>query len=157
MKILLSLLVVCCFFGIAGAEEDLGSLKARLEQGGAGVVSLFQEKLKNGTAQEKEAVLDIFMESPILWLIPDVIEATLDDTPLPRHEDTGWGNVYHQAASALINLKYHFESVGDLEAYLRNRDFSFYDEVGTATLERRQEVHQHWLDWWQKNKSGWKE
>jgi len=30
--------------------------------------------------------------------------------------------------------------------------FSFYDDVGTANLERRKEVYKSWVLWWEKNK-----
>jgi len=111
---------------------------------------LLEQKLATGTPQEKEEVIDIFMANNSLVLVPSIIEAILDDTPLPRHGDTGWGNVYHQAATAMSEFAYKIDGI-----YLDKRgkkEFSFYDDVGTANEQRRKEVHDNWLRWWESYK-----
>ena len=110
----------------------------------------FKDRLKNGTKYEKEAVLEIFQKEYIIELVPSVIEAMLDDTISPAHGDTGWGRIYHQAATAMSEFAYRIDKIIQKErGYTK---FSFYDDVGTATEERRKEVYNNWLQWWKNYK-----
>jgi hypothetical protein len=81
-------------------------------------------------------------------LIPAIIEAILDDTPLPRQDDTGWGYVYHEAATAMSVFAYKVDGIQ------RGKDpkYSFYDAVGSADEPTRKQVHDNWLQWWNENK-----
>jgi hypothetical protein len=119
-----------------------------------------------GTPEQKEQALDDFIFrvekfnvgtipleertdiNTITPLVPVVIEAILDDTPLPRHEDTGWGYVYHQAASAMNMFAYRVDRVQ------RNQDpeFSFFSIGGIANEVERKVAHDNWLNWWNENK-----
>lgn len=102
------------------------------------------EKFNVGTIPQEERT-DINTITP---LVPAVIEAILDDTLLPRHEDTGWGSVYHQAASAMNMFAYRVDGIQ------RGKDpkFSFSDTGGIANEAERKEVHDNWLIWWNENK-----
>ncbi len=112
-------------------------------------IAELRQMLTSGTPEEKEAALDSFTEQFQVALVPDVIAATLDDTRLPRHEDTGWGTVYHYAATAMCSYARRIDGLTQKE---RGRhDYSFYDEGGVAAPERRQEVHDNWLKWWREN------
>lgn len=123
---------------------------------------LIRYKLINGTPEQKEEVLTNFMSklqkfkvattpkekqtniASFTPYIPSIIEAILDDTTLPQHEDTGWGNVYHFAATIMSRFAYEIDEIE------RGRDpkFSFYDSVGTADETVRKSVHDNWLAWW---------
>lgn len=127
---------------------------------------LAEYKLTNGTPEEKEEVLTDFMAklqkfrvatipkeeqtdiTSITPLIPSVIEAILDGTTLPRHEDTGWGNVYHFAATIMSKFAYKIDGIK------REQDpkFGFWSSVGTADETARKSVHDSWLEWWNDNK-----
>jgi len=108
-------------------------------------------KLKWGAPEQKEYVLNQFMDRHPRVLIPTVIEAILDDTSLPMHGDTGWGKVYHQAATAISNYARLIDGKTQFE---RGRDeYSFGRDVGRASLERRKEVYNNWKKWWKINKN----
>jgi len=128
---------------------------------------LIKYKLINGTPEQKEEVLTDIMaklqkfrvatisqeeQTDITSLIPyfpSVIEAILDGTPLPRQEDTGWGNVYHFAATIMNKFAYKIDGVQ------REQDpkFGFWASVGTADEIARKSVHDNWLKWWNDNKN----
>ena len=110
-----------------------------------------RDKLKTGTPIEKEEVLYVFMEYRIVELVPDVIAAILDSTPLPRDGDTGWGYVYHQAATALCNFAYKIDGITQKQRGYKQ--FSFFNDGGIASEQRRQEVYGNWLKWWKQNKT----
>ncbi len=93
----------------------------------------------------KEEQTDIASITPY---IPSIIEAILDDTPLPRHEDTGWGNVYHFAATIMNTFAYKIDGVQRAQ----DPKFGFWDSVGTADETARKSVHDNWLKWWGDNK-----
>jgi hypothetical protein len=80
--------------------------------------------------------------------IPSVIEAILDSTPLPRHEDTGWGNVSHYANTIMHMFAYRFDGV----QRERNPIFSFNDATEKITDEDRKLIHDNWLGWWDASK-----
>ena len=113
-------------------------------------IILLKEKLAKGTPEEKEEVIDNFMSNHIIELVPDIINAVLDDTILPRHDDTGWGNVYHQAATALCQFAYKIDGITQKDRGYK--EFSFYNDAGTASEERRREVYKNWSQWWEENK-----
>ncbi len=130
--------------------------------------AIFRDILSTGTPEQKEEVLDEFIfkaqklsqklsaeektyiNNTIAPFVPAVIEAILDDTSLPGHEDTGWGYVYHQAASAMNTFAYKVDRIQ------RDRDskFSFYYLGGIAKDKAQiKEVHDNWLKWWNANKN----
>ena len=107
-------------------------------------------RLKWGSPSQKEAVLNLFMEEYQRPLVPSVIKAILDDTPLPRHGDTGWGAVYHQAATAMCKFARLVDGKSQRE---RGRyAYSFNDVVGRASFARQKEVYINWKKWWSENK-----
>jgi hypothetical protein len=108
-------------------------------------------QLKCGTPSQKEAVLNIFMEEYQRSLVPSVINAILDNTPLPRHGDTGWGLVYHQAATAMCEFARLVD--GKSQEERGRREYSFYDDVGRASFARQKEIYTNWKRWWSKNKN----
>jgi hypothetical protein len=112
--------------------------------------SLLKARLAGGTGKIKEEVLDGFMRRPRPEWVPAVIEALLDDTHAPRHGDTGWGRIHHQAATALCQMAQKVDGMSQEER--GRKDFSFYDDGGAATQKRREEVHARWLDWWKRNR-----
>jgi len=107
-------------------------------------------KLKYGKPSQKEDVLNLFMEKYPRTLVPDVIKAILDDTPLPRHDDTGWGTVHHQAATAMCNFARLIDGKTQRERGVD--EYSFFNDGGRANLERRKEVYGNWKQWWKKYK-----
>jgi len=120
-------------------------------------IELQRQAILSGTPEQKEQALTKFMDavyaeeinfSSAKHLIPAIIEATLDDTPLPWQEDTGWGHVYHQAASAMRIFAYKTDGID------RNQDtaYSFFASGGIADENTRKQVHDNWLQWWNENK-----
>jgi hypothetical protein len=110
-----------------------------------------QYRLKWGTPTQKEEVLNIFMETNRVGLVPSVIEAILDDTVSPRHGDTGWRRIHHQAATAMCRFAQCVD--GMTQAKRGRNEYSFSHDGGAGTLERRIEVHRNWRQWWDKNKA----
>lgn len=110
-----------------------------------------REKLRGGTPAEKEEALSEFRDSSIVALIPDVIDAVADSTRSPRHDDTGWGFVGHQAAWALADVAYRLDGIRIEE---RGRhDYTFFDDMykGGEALRasgRLQGVQNRWRLWW---------
>lgn len=113
-----------------------------------------KDLLKNGNKYQKEAVLDLFQKKHIVALVPSVIEAILDNTVSPSHGDTGWGRIYHQAATAMSQFAYSKDHIGLKKRGLDK--FSFHKDVGTANEERRKEVYNNWLQWWENYKKSTK-
>jgi len=112
-------------------------------------IAVLRNGLRHGTPEEKEDVLDVFMKEYPVDLVRDVIAAILDDTVSPRHGDTGWGRIHHQAATAMCTFAQRLDGKTQEE---RGRDkFSFFNDGGVGTEERRKEVHENWLEWWDKN------
>jgi hypothetical protein len=106
--------------------------------------------LKWGTPVQKEAVLDLFMYDHRRAMVPAVINAITDDTRLPRHGDSGWGTVYHQAATA---MSYFAQLVDGKPLTQRGlQSYSLHAEIGSASIERRQEVRRNWQRWYAENK-----
>jgi hypothetical protein len=110
----------------------------------------YKEILKNGTKYEKEAVLNFFQKKNMPELVPSVIEAILDNTRSAPLGDTGWGRVYHHAATAMQQFAYRIDKI-DLKER-GNTKFSFSRDVGTASEERRKQVYNNWLKWWENNR-----
>ena len=116
---------------------------------GEKVLPMLKQKLKSGTPKEKEEVLNIFMDEHIVAFVPDIIDAILDDTVSPRHIDTGWGRVHHQAATAMCKFARRFDGKSQKE---RGRDkYSFHNDGGVGTGARIKEVHKNWAKWWKEN------
>jgi len=101
------------------------------------------------TPEIKEKFLSNFMESPKSEQVPNVIKLILDDTKLPKNVDTGWGNIYHQAATAMSQYAYKTDGV-TLEKR-GEKDYSFASDSGTANQVRLKEVHDNWLKWYENN------
>ena len=111
--------------------------------------SNLKTKLSDGTRKEKEEVLNLFMQEHLTELVPSVIKAILDDTVSPRHGDTGWARVHHQAATAMCKFAYRFDGKSQKE---RGRDkYSFHNDGGVGTEARMNEVHKNWTKWWKEN------
>lgn len=122
-------------------------------RGERGDMPFLRAALKSGAPAEKEEALNLFMEERLVALFPDVIDAVGDTTPLPRHGDTGWGFVGHQASSALARIAQSMDGV-DLKDRGR-RGFSFFDDMYLGGEElgksgRLAEVRKNWLRWWDK-------
>ena len=108
-------------------------------------------RLKRGTPKQKEEVLNIFMDRHSLELVPSVIDAILDNTVSPRYGDTGWARIHHQAATAMCEFARSFD--GKTQKERGRHEYSFFNDGGGGTLERRIEVHRNWKQWWDKHKS----
>jgi len=157
--IILGLLIIFLFLNKAGVFNKKERDFSRPEV-------LYNDVLLNGTAEEKEMVLSNFIfkinnfkenavpiirqtsSESLIPLIPIIIEFTLDDTELPKRGDTGWGNVYHMAATALNSFSYKVDGIHRD----RNTDYSFFNIVGTADYPHRKIVHDNWVSWWTLNK-----
>lgn len=106
-------------------------------------------RIANGTPEEKEEAIEHFRKTHDPALVPAVIDAILDDTRAPRHGDTGWATVHHHAATAMGELAHRVDGKSQKE---RGYDaYSFYDDGGVGTSERRLLVHTNWIEWWRKN------
>lgn len=150
-------LVAVVFFSImlAGcsgeAEADNDELTAAMRQGQKSddYFSELKTTLSSGTPQEKENVLYLFMKDFPVELVSSVINAILDQTESPRHGDTGWASVHHQAATAMSKFAYRIDGKSQekrgLDAY------SFFNDGGVGTEIRRNEVHENWSTWWKDN------
>jgi len=138
-------------WGLWRAHLD-DALELFFPAGTADYIARLIEDLRAGSPEEKEAALEHFARQHPAGMVPAVIAAVLDTTVSPRHGDTGWGRVYHQAATALAGFA---ETVDGLSLKDRGRPvYSFYDDAGTAPAARRREVHDRWLDWWRQVSSG---
>jgi enterochelin esterase family protein len=127
----------------AGGTEEAGPAADRIAR--------LIDDLRAGSPEKKEVALEHFTREHPVGMVPAVIAAVLDTTISPRHGDTGWGRIYHQAATALAGFA---ETMDGLSLKERGRrEYSFYDDVGTATAARRREVHDRWLDWWRQCES----
>ena len=113
-------------------------------------LAVMKIKLAGGSPVEKEKVLNWFMETPCREFVACVIDAILDDTVLPRQDDTGWGRVHHQAAMAMCRFAQTIDGK-TLDERGRTR-YSFHDDGGAATPERRRVVHRNWSEWWDQSK-----
>jgi hypothetical protein len=115
-------------------------------------LAALHDRLRDGSAAEKQAVLEAFRREPRADLVPDVIAAVLDPTALPRDGDTGWATVHHLAATALGDYARALDGIDVEKRGLR--DYTFYDEGGVGELTRRRAVHANWLRWWQARPNG---
>lgn len=121
-------------------------------------LDLLRKSLKNGTALEKEAALNVIRDLKSIKLIPEIIEAIEDPTPLPRHEDTGWGFVGHQAASVIGEIA---QAIDGKDAKTRGQGYDTYSfhndqyKGGQKLKEigRLSEVRANWAKWWQSHQS----
>ena len=134
------------------AESSAGTGSPEDFRPPAGRIERLIEQLKSGTPKQKETALETFAREHPIEMVPAVIAALLDTTISPRHGDTGWGRIYHQAATALAEFAGTVDGLS-LEERGR-REYSFYDDVGTAPEGRRRQVHNRWLDWWRRVSAG---
>lgn len=116
-------------------------------------VDLLRNYLKNGTPPEKEAALYVILNLKPIQLIPEIIEAIEDPTPLPRHGDTGWGFVGHQASTVLGLIAKAMDGI-DVKSRGRGYDaYSFHNDEYKGgeklrDLGRLSEVRKNWEQWW---------
>jgi hypothetical protein len=80
-------------------------------------------------------------------LIPQVIDAIQDTTPLERHDDTGWGFIHNQA---MTTMRWYALIVDGVDRAEDSR-FSFFKSGGMPTGEEIYSVHYNWLEWWEEN------
>src|ERR1041385_2276194 len=116
----------------------------------ADILEVLREDLETGTPLEKQRALESIMALGAIRLLPDVMKAIEDPTPLPRDGDTGWGFVGHQAATAMERLAQMIDGV-DLKQR-GYRAYSFHDDSGDggAALKasgRLAEVCRNWEQW----------
>jgi len=114
-------------------------------------LTTLRRSLEAGSPAQKERALEIIMELGAVRLIPEVINAIEDPTPLPRHGDTGWGFVGHEAATAMGKIAQMIDGQ-DLKdrGY---RAYSFWDDSGDGGAKlkssgRLAEVRRNWEKWW---------
>ncbi len=91
-------------------------------------------------------------------LIPELIEAIEDPTPLPDHVTpdcrTGWVFVGHQAASVLAEMARAIDGieVGMKPGQRGYRSYSFHDDLEAGDkmqkAGRLSEVRKNWAKWW---------
>ncbi|AMV25873.1 ECF RNA polymerase sigma factor SigE [Gemmata sp. SH-PL17] len=113
-----------------------------------GDLDTLRKKLRSGTPEEKQRALTTIHDLQAIKLIPDVIEAIVDPTALPREGDTGWGFVGHQAATVMCELA----RVLDGTDRHGRRDYTFHDDQYKGgeklkELGRLEEVRKNWSRW----------
>jgi hypothetical protein len=124
----------------------------------ADIPGQLRHALKDGTPAEKEAALDTIRALKPLALVPDVIAAIEDDTPLPDHVSrdckTGWVFVGHQAATVMGEIARAVDGVeiGMKPGQRSYQAYSFHNDLGQgAKLKkagRLAEVRKNWAGWW---------
>src|SRR4051794_22902274 len=85
-----------------------------------------------------------------IGLLPDVMKAIEDPTPLPRDGDTGWGFVGHEAATAMWRLAQMIDGVDLKQRGERAYSFSHDEGDGGEKLKasgRLAEVRRNWEQW----------
>lgn len=107
--------------------------------------------IRDGTPEDKERALQLVRELKAIQLIPEVIAAIADPTSLPRHGDTGWGFVGHQAASIMGELAMALDRFR-IDGEEKRRAYSFFDDsyLGGERLResgRLEEVRRNWSGW----------
>jgi hypothetical protein len=108
-------------------------------------------RLKMGTPEQKEQVLNVFMDRHPVELVPSAIGAILDNSAYPWHGRAAWGRIYHKAATAMCQFAQSID--GKTQEQRGLHEYSFHNDAGVATVERRIEVHRNWREWWDKNRS----
>src|ERR1051325_1760950 len=116
----------------------------------ADIVEVLRKDLGTGTPLQKQRALEAIMALGAIRLLPDVMKAIEDPTPLPRDGDTGWGFVGHEAATAMARFA---EMIDGVDLKQRGyRAYSFHDDSGDggAALKasgRLAEVRRNWEQW----------
>jgi hypothetical protein len=134
-----------------GSKETLGSNEVQFPILSPDVLQRLRHDLKKGTPEQKERALKTIVELKAVTLVPDVMEAIEDPTPLPQHEDTGWGFVGHEAATVMARIA---QSMDGLDLKERGyRAYSFWDDSGDGgeklkAAGRLAEVRRNWEKWW---------
>ncbi len=122
------------------------------------VSALLRKALKDGTPHEKEAALEIIRDMKPISLIPEIIEAIEDPTPLPRHGDTGWGFVGHQAAAAMGRIAHAIDGIdvktrgNGYDAYSFHKD-QYKGGKKLKEMGRLSEVRVNWAEWWHSHRN----
>jgi hypothetical protein len=157
LKIILCLTLVMSS-GVLCGQLPTGSPPPTTENSSSGpslcspdVLNLLRKDLQKGTPEQKEHALETIMELGAVRLLPEVMEAIEDPTPLPRHGDTGWGFVGHEAATAMWKIAQILDGVDLKERGYRA--YSFYDDSGDGGEKLKAagwlaEVRCNWEKWW---------
>jgi hypothetical protein len=147
-------LAFCCLLLVLasafGGEPNLPANPNPFSDGEA-LVKQARQQLKNGTPEEKETALELVRALKSLELIPEVIEAIEDPTPLPRHDDTSWGFVGHQAATVLAEIAQRIDGIDRRGS--GHDAYSFFTDASEGgeqlkKLGRLAEVRKSWTSWW---------
>jgi len=122
------------------------------------IVNRLREGLKSGTPAEKETALNLIRDLKPIKLIPEVIEAIEDPTPLPapasRDCKASWGFVGHQAASVMAEMARDIDgiSVGMKPGDRAYQSYSFHNDLDQGeklkAAGRLSEVRNNWAKWW---------
>ena len=125
---------------------------------GLDIVNRLRDALKSGTPAEKEAALEMIRGLKPITLIPELIKAIEDPTPLPDHVTpdcrTGWVFVGHQAASVLAEMARAIDGieVGMKPGQRAYRLYSFHDDLEAGSkmqkAGRLSVVRKNWAKWW---------
>jgi len=118
-------------------------------------IEALRHAIKQGSPEEKEQALEKFTSEKIMELIPDVVDAITDVTALPRHQDTGWGFVGHQAASSLAMIAGTIDGLDPRDRGINKCSFPDMYFGGQKLKEngRLEEVQSYWRVWWKKTQA----
>jgi hypothetical protein len=110
-----------------------------------------RQDLEQGTPEQKERAIEAIDALGAVRLLPEVMKAIEDPTSLPRHGDTGWGFVGHEAATVMGKIAQTLDGV-DLKQR-GYRAYSFWDDSGDGGAKlkaagRLAEVRRNWEQWW---------
>lgn len=119
---------------------------------GLDIVQRLRDDLEHGEPAQKQAALNMIRSLKPIALIPDVIEAINDPTPLPGRP--GWVFVGHQAASVLAEIARDIDGVEvGLDSGERDPvNYSFRNDLEDGAkmqkAGRLKQVRDHWAKWW---------
>ena len=117
----------------------------------ANVLEILRKDLEKGTPEQKERALEAVDALGAVRLLPEVMKAIEDPTSLPRHGDTGWGFVGHEAATVMWKIA---QALDGIELNERGyRAYSFWGDSGEGgekltAAGRLAEVRRNWEKWW---------
>ncbi len=114
------------------------------------LLEILRKDLEAVTLLQKQRALETIMALGAIGLLPDVMKAIEDPTPLPRDGDTGWGFVGHEAATAMSRLAQMLDGVDLKQRGERAYSFSHDEGDGGEKLKasgRLAEVRRNWEQW----------
>lgn len=154
-------LTACLGVAVGSAEPAAQPVPAKKPvpiPAGLDIVNRLRDALKSGTPSEKESALDTIRDLKPIKLIPEVIEAIEDPTPLPDHVSrdckTGWVFVGHQAATVMGEIARDIDgvAVGMKPADRPYQPYSFHNDLDQGdklkAAGRLSEVRKNWARWW---------